>query len=67
MNTENFRDDIQNLIGSGKITQLRLAQLSKIPQSTLSDFLRGKNKYLSSRHLFTLWPYVYGKEFPDKE
>ena len=68
MNTENFRDDIRKMIGNGTMSQAELVRRSGVSQSTLSMFLSGESKELMSKHLFRLWPIVYGKPLiPEQE
>lgn len=61
MNTENFREDIRKMIGDGTMSQAEIVRRSGVSQSTLSMFLSGESKELMSKHLFRLWPVIYGK------
>ncbi len=65
MNTlsiEQFREDLAMAMAREKVTQAELGTLCKVPQGTISMFLRGKRNRLSGAVMLRLWPFVYGDD-----
>ena len=63
---DRFKPDLEKMMRSKNITQLSLAHSSQVSQAAISNFLRGR-RGLSCKAFLALWPFVYGRPFPEKE
>ena len=64
MNIEKFRSDFLIWKATTGVSQSALKRLCDVDQASLSRFIAGKQG-LSFNSIVALWPFVYGKKFPD--
>ena len=62
---DSLKRDLQELVRSKKYIQQALAREARISQSAISNFLRGR-RGLSCYAFLSLWPFIYGRPFPEK-
>lgn len=67
MNTKQFLADFAHVIAREKISPLELCRKSGISQGTISKLVSGKMRFIRLETAILLWPFVYGRPFPQRD
>lgn len=67
MNADKFLADLRTAIAKKRLSQNEICKTIGFSQGALSKLVNGKHRLLRLETAIALWPFVYGRPFPEKE